>query len=262
MKLYALVPVKSLFQAKSRLTDYLPLHRRQTLVLEMLQHVLQTLHESSVFAQIYVVSPDPVVLELAQHWSAEPLLETSAGHNPALETAARQILTRVAWREHADISGHTTRWPGLTFRSLNAMKPEAQIGNLITQTQQPGSPDSLLHDGQQHLHAHSDTGLLTISADLPLLTVEDIQALVQAGEHSQVVLAASNDGTGTNALLTRPPLVLPYLFGPDSLPTYVQTAREYNVSYQRLSRPNLAWDIDTPADVQQLEKVGWSHQLV
>lgn len=211
MKLYALVPVKSLSQAKSRLADYLPLRRRQALVLEMLEHVLQTLYESAAFAQIYVVSPDPDVLELAQHWFAEPLLETSAGHNPALGAAARQILSRIAWHKHADIA---------------------------------------------------DTSLLTISADLPLLAVEDIQALVLAGEHSQVVLAASNDGTGTNALLTHPPLVLPYLFGPDSLPTYIQAAQEYALSYQRLSRPNLGWDIDIPADVQQLERVGWSHQLV
>lgn len=88
MRYRALVPVKSLAAAKSRLADHLTLHQRVTLVLDMLHHVLQTLHESEMLEQISVVSADPQVLDLAQRWGAQPLVEEMPGHNVALHVAA------------------------------------------------------------------------------------------------------------------------------------------------------------------------------
>jgi 2-phospho-L-lactate guanylyltransferase len=212
MNYVALVPVKRLTLAKSRLAAHLARSQRETLVLDMLQHVVCTLCESDCFEQIYVVSADAQVLELAQHWGAEALRETRPGHNPALQAAGQVIVERAAWR-------HTVH----TRQTLSGTCP---------------------------LFTPQDLGLLTISADLPLLSQEDVHALLACGERSQVVLAAASDGTGTNALLLRPPLLLPYLFGPGSLPAYIQAARQRNISYLLLHRAGLALDIDTPADIQ------------
>ncbi len=63
----ALIPVKSLNEAKSRLADSLTHEQRKTLVLEMLHHVITTLLASNVLAGVTVVSPDPFVLEKAEH---------------------------------------------------------------------------------------------------------------------------------------------------------------------------------------------------
>lgn len=110
------------------------------------------------------------------------------------------------------------------------------------------------------MHLLRDEGLLTISADLPLLARADIQALVREAKSYQVVLAGSSDGTGTNALLTRPPLALPYLFGPNSLPAYIRAASSHQVSYTLYQHDHLAFDIDTLDDLQKLEQPGhtWS----
>jgi 2-phospho-L-lactate guanylyltransferase len=207
MKYTALIPVKTLALAKSRLAAHLSQGQRARLVLDMLQHVIQTLNESELFEQVYVVSADPQVLELVQHWDAEPLWETRQGHNPALQAAAQTILERAAWRH--GLAGKTQR---------------------------------------------DNFGLLTISADLPLLTQEDIRALIAQAERTQVVLAGSRDGTGTNAVLMRPPLVLPYLFGPHSLPAYIQAARQRQIGYTLVENANLALDIDTLDDLQILEQ--------
>ena len=53
----AVIPVKSLATAKSRLAEHLTLSQRQTLVLDMLYHVLQVLRETELFERISVVSP-------------------------------------------------------------------------------------------------------------------------------------------------------------------------------------------------------------
>ncbi|HEX7736745.1 MAG TPA: NTP transferase domain-containing protein [Ktedonobacteraceae bacterium] len=232
MKYSALVPVKSLALAKSRLASHLSQHQRETLVLDMLQHVVHTLCESEVFEQVYVVSADAHVLELALHWGAEALRETQPGHNPALQAAALTIMERAAWRD-----GLYVPWLTLSQRA------DFQ--------QMPAEPA---------LHMLRDEALLTISADLPLINPADILDMARQAERYQVVLASSEDGTGTNALLVRPPLALPYLFGVNSLPTYLHAASTRQMSSMLYRNAHLAFDVDTPADFQQLEQTerAWS----
>lgn len=230
MKYSALVPVKALSLAKSRLASYLPAQQREALVLDMLNHVIHVLCESEVFEQVYVVSADSRILELAQHWGAEALRETQPGHNPALQAAALTILERAAWRR-----GAYSAWTA--FRQ----------------------PELLSSEANTHLvHQFPDEGLLTISADLPLLTPEDIQALIQKAENYQIVLAGSTDGSGTNALLTRPPLAIPYLFGPNSLPAYIHAIQTQHISYTLYENTHLGLDIDTQEDIQTLERSGYT----
>jgi 2-phospho-L-lactate guanylyltransferase len=227
MKYLALVPVKTLANAKSRLAPHLSQHQRTSLVLDMLRHVIHTLCESELFEQIYVVSADARVLELALRWGAEALRESQSGHNPALHAAALTIIERAAWRESL-----------YSIRSLPTHSPDL--------SQEPG----------EHIrHLLRNEALLTISADLPLLTPQDLRELTHQARHYEVVLAGSSDGTGTNALLVRPPLALPYLFGPNSLPAYIHAARTRQLSYTIYHNPHLAFDIDTPEDVHQLELV-------
>ncbi len=193
----ALIPVKSLDTAKSRLYEHLTLCQRQTLVLDMLHHVLQVLRESELFESISVVSPDMRVLERAQAWGAQPLVEEQHGHNPSLHAAALK-----------------------------------QYG----------------------------PALLTISADLPLLRINDIRCLIEQSRQHQVVLAPSHEGTGTNAIITRPPLAVPYLFGPNSLLLYVQAARQRRLSSTLVHSRGLATDIDTIEDLQELRHLDFKFQ--
>ncbi len=189
----ALIPVKSLASAKSRLAPYVSQHQRETLVLDMLHHVLHTLLDSRLLERVLVVSPDPRVLAQAEAWGAQALMEEQQGHNAALHTAALR---------------------------------EQAIGA---------------------------TALLTISADLPLLRTCDIHTLIEQSQQHQIVLAASLDGSGTNAILVRPPLALPYLFGQNSLQRYLDTARQKRLSCVQLQRIGLAFDVDTIGDLRELQ---------
>lgn len=218
--------MKTLSEAKSRLTAHLSPRQRETLALDMLHHVVHTLCDSEIFEQVYVVSADSRVLESSQHWGAEPLQEARSGHNPALQSAAWTIMERSTWR-----SGAFSTWAIL--REQHSLQAEVEMN----------AADLLL-----------DESLLTISADLPLLTRTDLVELATLAENYQVVLADSSDGTGTNAFLARPPLVLPYLFGVNSLPAYVRAARQKNLSYTLYHSHHLAFDIDTFEDLHELEQ--------
>ena len=193
MKHNALIPVKSLTIAKSRLAPSLSQHQRQRLVLDMLHHVLGVLLDSELFEQVSVVSPDEHVLEQAYIWGARAMAEEQHGHNQALHAAALKEMTEGV------------------------------------------------------------TSLLTISADLPLLTTQEIRCFFEQSRQHEVVLAPSRDGTGTNAILVRPPLVVPYLFGPDSFHNYIEAARQMQLSYTTYHSTGLALDIDTIDDLDELE---------
>jgi 2-phospho-L-lactate guanylyltransferase len=188
----ALVPVKALNVAKSRLAAYLSWQQRETLVMNMLQHVLQVLLADRLIEHVSVVSPDTRVLEHARFWGAQPLKEEQHGHNSALQAAA--------------------------------MREQAA----------------------------GATAILTISADLPLLCISDIQGMIEQSRKHAVVLAPSQEGTGTNAILMRPPLALPYLFGLNSRQRYQQAARQEKLNSVLYTSIGLAMDIDTIDDLQRL----------
>lgn len=81
---WAIVPVKSLAQAKQRLKDVLPLEARRRLMLVMLQDVLATLQRVELLKPVVVVTPDATIADLAASLGAQVLRETvSESHSAA-----------------------------------------------------------------------------------------------------------------------------------------------------------------------------------
>jgi 2-phospho-L-lactate guanylyltransferase len=103
-----------------------------------------------------------------------------------------------------------------------------------------------------HVAASGAEALLVLPADLPLVTPDDIDALIAVlGPQPSVVLAASRDG-GTNALLVRPPLALPFLYGPNSLARHMEAARQRGIGVEAVRSPGLMLDVDQPDDLTLL----------
>ena len=101
--------------------------------------------------------------------------------------------------------------------------------------------------------ARGAEGALVLTADLPLARPTDIMTLLEhQHERPSVVLVPSADGTGTNAMLLRPPGALRPRLGPDSLARHTAQAARRGLSLSRLSIPTLALDIDTPRDLAAL----------
>lgn len=92
--------------------------------------------------------------------------------------------------------------------------------------------------------------LLVVPADLPTLTAPEVSALVERS--SPVVVAPTRDG-GTGGLLRRPPEVIATAYGPRSASAHLALARQAGVQAEVLDRPGFHRDVDTWADLRDLE---------
>jgi 2-phospho-L-lactate guanylyltransferase len=87
-----------------------------------------------------------------------------------------------------------------------------------------------------------------VSADLPLLRAEEVRALVEATPAHGIAIARALDG-GTNAVSMRPSALVRTHFGePRSAAVHAALGVETVV----LDLPGLAFDVDTPADLQRM----------
>ncbi|MCC6945080.1 MAG: 2-phospho-L-lactate guanylyltransferase [Thermomicrobiales bacterium] len=96
MTTVAVVPVQSLSNAKSRLAGRFSPDERCELVLDLLQHVVDELLNSSLIDAVFVVSPDERVLRAAMALRARPLRQHGHGLNEALrlgQAAAQELNT-------------------------------------------------------------------------------------------------------------------------------------------------------------------------
>ncbi|GAB4216511.1 MAG: 2-phospho-L-lactate guanylyltransferase [Roseiflexaceae bacterium] len=101
-----------------------------------------------------------------------------------------------------------------------------------------------------HYALRGAAGLLVLPADVPLVAPADIARLTKAAGPG-VTLAPSRDG-GTNALLVRPPLALPFLFGPSSLARHLDAARAHGLPATMFRAAGLVLDVDSPDDLALL----------
>ncbi len=94
--LIAVVPVKSLAEAKSRLAGVMPPEKRSELSCRLLARTLRVLARSRGIDRVAVISRDQKVLELARKFRAWIMWESGVGLNEALEQATRVAIANGA----------------------------------------------------------------------------------------------------------------------------------------------------------------------
>jgi 2-phospho-L-lactate/phosphoenolpyruvate guanylyltransferase len=98
-------------------------------------------------------------------------------------------------------------------------------------------------------------GILIVPADLPLITPQDVQAMLErAKEPPVVVVAPDRRRQGTNALLVCPVGLIEYEFGPHSFSRHCQLAVEAKARLEIVDLPSLALDMDLPEDLDQVSQ--------
>lgn len=95
---------------------------------------------------------------------------------------------------------------------------------------------------------------LLVPGDCPALDVLEVDALLARDPgRPSVVVVPDRHGTGTNALLLRPPDALAPSFGPDSRRRHLAQALADEGRAEVVEVPSLALDIDTPDDLDALQ---------
>ncbi|HVN15000.1 MAG TPA: 2-phospho-L-lactate guanylyltransferase [Anaerolineales bacterium] len=122
-------------------------------------------------------------------------------------------------------------------------------------------------DGEPHLNTalkrativaqvYATRGVLVLPADLPLLTRDDILALVERATNPPVVvIAPDRHGKGTNALLMSPAGLIEYDFGPGSFQRHCERTKNVGARLEIVNLPSLELDLDLPEDLELVRKM-------
>jgi 2-phospho-L-lactate/phosphoenolpyruvate guanylyltransferase len=96
--------------------------------------------------------------------------------------------------------------------------------------------------------------VLLVPGDCPAVDPRELEALLAhpAGPRS-VLIVPDRHGTGTNALLLKPPDALAPSFGPGSRHRHIADAGTAGVAAEVVELPSLALDVDTPDDLAALQ---------
>jgi 2-phospho-L-lactate/phosphoenolpyruvate guanylyltransferase len=123
----------------------------------------------------------------------------------------------------------------------------AQLGASVVAEPSEGL-NLALDAGRAWAAAQAAEALLVVLSDLPLVLAADLEAVAGCAGQAEVVIAPSKDG-GTNALLLRPPGVIPFRFGRDSASYHRFEAEKRGLEVAFVRRESLAFDVDTPEDL-------------
>jgi 2-phospho-L-lactate guanylyltransferase len=133
-----------------------------------------------------------------------------------------------------------------------ALQWTSSLGTPVVALRQTGGDPDLngaIDAGRRWAVAHGAGSLLSLFADLPLLTPDDIRDL--AARPEPLVLGADRRGEGTNALLLRlgpAGEAFRFAFGEGSLAKHIAEARRLGLEAAVVSSPGVGFDLDTPGD--------------
>lgn len=103
---------------------------------------------------------------------------------------------------------------------------------------------------------YSASGVLILPADLPLITVNDLQEFIgKVSQPPEIVIAPDRRMEGTNALLVSPPGIIKYQFGVNSFKFHTHQARAKGIHVEICQLATFGLDLDLPEDLEILKKV-------
>lgn len=195
-------------------------------------------------------------------WAVVPIKDTRGAKQrlaPALPAPLRRELA-LAMLE--DVLASLAEVPDLAGRLLVttdsvAIRLAARYGCITTAE---GAGDG--HTGAVMAAAHrlaqdAAAGMLTIPGDIPLVTATELGRLLDAHRPAPAfTIAPSHDEQGSNAVLMSPPDAVPLRFGDDSFFPHLHAAEARGIVPTVLRLPGIAFDIDNPADLAHLARLG------
>ncbi|MBN1966964.1 MAG: 2-phospho-L-lactate guanylyltransferase [Anaerolineae bacterium] len=203
MNVWAIVPVKPLNRAKSRLAPVLSPELRMQLATAMLRNTVSTLTQCLGISGIFVISRDTRALVIAREYGAKTVQESGTPElNAALERASRVI---ASWNAQASL----------------VLPADLPLLN-------PSDLNQMLEDGRYHRsavivpdkHEHGTNGLLLRPPGL-------IPYLFGNGSFRQHLEAAEAAGATVN--VCRSERLTLDLDTPDDLPLYLELCHKYHV---------------------------------
>lgn len=221
---WAVVPIRGLETAKTRLSGELDPEERRSLVTELLHRTLVATRDAAHIAGTVVVTMDPAAAAIANRHRAIGLLErVPGGLNAAIEAARSVAIARgasavlVLPADLPAVSAEALDELIGTAREAAGERDEASAGYGSAPGTATTRPEATASG-----HGDSARGLVLVVPD--------------------------RHGEGTNALLVSPPDAIAPRFGDGSRAAHRQAASRAHLQHLELGGP-LSLDVDTAADL-------------
>jgi 2-phospho-L-lactate guanylyltransferase len=212
---WAVVPIRGLETAKTRLGEELDAEERLDLVTDLLRRTLRATRDARRITGAIVVTMDPAAAGIAKRHRAVGLVERAPGLNEAI-TAAGSVATA---RGATAILVLPADLPAITAAAVDDVVDAASVSK--------GARDSSAAAGAQ-----------------PEALLGEPPGLV--------VIVPDRHGSGTNVLLVSPPRLIEPQFGAGSLDRHRAAARSAGARVVELGGP-LSLDVDTSDDLVAAE---------
>lgn len=183
----------------------------------------------------------------------------------AIDAEERETLLRGMLRRTLAV---LSLWPATRAIHLVSADPGLLVETVVDLStpirpllQRQGGLNEALRMGRDEALAAGATAVLMLPADLPLLSVDALDRLLEAADAALaagsggpvVVIAPADARKGTNALLLSPPMVIEPCFGLDSFEAHLRAAARADAALQIVDDALLGFDVDTPDDLERLE---------
>jgi 2-phospho-L-lactate guanylyltransferase len=171
---------------------------------------------------------------------------------PALVPGTRQALAQAMF---ADVLAALRRVEGLAAVAVVTADPVAEAnargeGVLVLPDRAQAGQSAAASIGIEHALAGGFERVLLVPGDTPLLDPAEVASLLEAPRAVSIV--PDRHGTGTNALVLRPPDAIAPSFGPGSLERHVAAAEAAGASFAVEEVSTLVLDVDTSDDLAAL----------
>jgi len=135
-----------------------------------------------------------------------------------------------------------------------AQELAAGVGAEVVSDPADGGHVEAAQAGIARAEAEGAEAVLLLPGDCPLLDPREVDRLLTGTPDPYVGIVPDRHGTGTNALLLRPPGAIVPAFGEGSLERHVAAARAAGIPFGVEELSSLGLDLDTPADVIALTR--------
>ncbi len=220
--LITIIPAKPFTEAKTRLATILSPQQRSALSRTLLKRSIILARQ---IGPVVVVSRSAEVRQAALAWGAETVAEAAVSG------------------QRSAVSSHPSAFH--LPPSSSRLQSEVSLNAAVSQ-------------GLEYALAAGAESALILPLDLPLLSVADLQKLLElsGADTPALVIAPCRRNQGTNALLLRPPTLISPQFGTNSFAAHQSAAQAAGIKATIYRSTGLLHDLDSPDDWQQLLGLG------
>jgi 2-phospho-L-lactate guanylyltransferase len=170
--------------------------------------------------------------------------------SPVLDAAGRRALALAMFRDVLEAALGCDAIEGVAVVSRDAeVLDEARAAGAEAMPE-PGGLNEALTSAAKKLAKRGVERILVLAADLPTMDASDLETITVLEARVDVALAVVRDG-GTGAIWLAPGAI-EFAYGAESAERHINAAEREGLSWSEVKVPTLAFDIDTPEDLQDL----------